>query len=966
MGDLSKLAAPQVREALLLAEVAAWLHDWKKCSDEHIRVILWQQYNGSQTRQSFRRECPSFQPQSASGLPSSRFGSLFSYVSNGLIVLLQQPPINIADLVRQGRRGREDTNLSLAIWLLRKAHHAAHFEKEKRDTEIEGVQCTYAPLLSTSFGLEKYQVSGLTARLNQMGRRITTRADIAENLRSLWELSPGDTRRPINEVTLWDWSSIVAALYKAELARCVLTGQQRQPNQIAWRLLSVRTDGLGYLLSAPSIPDMLAHKKLLTDAWNRVQNLLEETYPLGLEVYRDENGSLFVVPDVAQIETSLVDTTNGKTLHQLIRETFDKGTVKDDRRLRVNGEIVPEIHADPQPWNGQPPGGLPPVGEHLRRQVALTSDPHMVADAWRSVSGQTCTVCGLRPQGPSPKAKSRGVCDVCEQRRADRSEEWIAEGLDTTIWLDEVADANGRLALLVGQFDLAHWLDGSLVRTLAVREPNDANGHTADQVAKNPSFARLRRIWETTRRFWQEVAPTGEDKDKDIAASLVGRVVGQGGPRLEIRGKYDPPRSEDTLGSYHTYELVLPRGVRLSAVWEGKKKRFITCDNLDYLAGEGQLGRPVREVLQEGTKLTVEEPVGYGARNKVWGTITLTQEAKEIPGSTYTPVIPILAEPRTFMALVPAGRALDVVREIKAKYEREMGKVRNRLPLHLGIVYAHRRTPLRAVLDAGRRMLKHKVSGSMQKWRVAQDVNKQTDPLPEKAKSLADGTQQFAEWYAVQLENREQERSLTWYVPAVMGDGSTPDKWYPYVFVETNAKPTGRTRYFQAPNPFNRDDGDRSRPGWLVHVKELKEGDVVYFTPATLDFIWLDTSARRFGIAYDEQGRRRGLPRRPYLLDDLEVLETIWETLSTCLTTTQVHALNMLIEGKREAWQPGPGDGAFRHFCRDALSNAEWRQAPWGDDRESWLDAWSDYAVRGWIADALELHHHVMKQSAER
>jgi len=35
-----------------------------------------------------------------------------------------------------------------------------------------------------------------------------------------------------------------------------------------------------------------------------------------------------------------------------------------------------------------------------------------------------------------------------------------------------------------------------------------------------------------------------------------------------------------------------------------------------------------------------------------------------------------------------------------------MGKVRNRLPLHLGVVYAHRRTPLRAVLGAGKRMLR--------------------------------------------------------------------------------------------------------------------------------------------------------------------------------------------------------------------------------------------------------------------
>ncbi|MBU1247394.1 MAG: hypothetical protein KKB70_01745, partial [Proteobacteria bacterium] len=50
---------------------------------------------------------------------------------------------------------------------------------------------------------------------------------------------------------------------------------------------------------------------------------------------------------------------------------------------------------------------------------------------------------------------------------------------------------------------------------------------------------------------------------------------------------------------------------------------------------------------------------------------------------------------------------LAVAQAIKEKYEREMGKVRNRLPLTLGAVYFGRRTPLAAALDAGRRILRH-------------------------------------------------------------------------------------------------------------------------------------------------------------------------------------------------------------------------------------------------------------------
>jgi len=93
----------------------------------------------------------------------------------------------------------------------------------------------------------------------------------------IYRLIWAETKEPINEVTLWDWSSIVAALYKAEIARCVLTGEQRNPKDkqdtkdkdkqdtkkdIRWRLLSIRTNGLEYFLSAPSIPDLKARQEL--------------------------------------------------------------------------------------------------------------------------------------------------------------------------------------------------------------------------------------------------------------------------------------------------------------------------------------------------------------------------------------------------------------------------------------------------------------------------------------------------------------------------------------------------------------------------------------------------------------------------------------------------------------------------------------------------------------------------------
>ena len=466
------------------------------------------------------------------------------------------------------------------------------------------------------------------------------------------------------------------------------------------------------------------------------------------------------------------------------------------------------------------------------------------------------------------------------------------------------------------------------------RIPNDQNGHTEDKVAKNPSFARLRRIWETTRNFWQEVLPT--DQDRNLSQSLVGEVLGLAGPRLEIRGALHPQRPGDTIGPYHAYELVLPRGVRLSVVWDEEKKRFITADNLDYLSSDRQLGRPVQGVLQGDVKLAIEEAAGYGAKNKVWGTITI-QDFQELPDQ-YLPAIPILAEPRTFMALMPADKSLELIKRIKNKYEGEMGKVRNRLPLHLGCVYAHRHTPIRALLDAGRAML----SGSRK-----EEEAEVKDVTPRECKDDNWPTER-----QITLCLRGRDIRLT--VPTMMGDNTTPDLWYPYWRVE--GKATNRTRWFIGP------EGEH----W-VHVCDLKQGDIVHLSPSSFDFEYLDTTARRFEIHYDENGRR-ARRSRPYYLEDLDRLEELWGHMKR-LSKTQRHQVVRTIEATREAWYGQDPDGqstkdeVFKRFVADTLAQAEWKEENfWNnlhdDEREELIQA----GVRGELTDLAELHMEILKE----
>lgn len=298
-------------------------------------------------------------------------------------------------------------------------------------------------------------------------------------------------------------------------------------------------------------------------------------------------------------------------------------------------------------------------------------------------------------------------------------------------------------------------------------------------------------------------------------------------------------------------------------------------------------------------------------------------------GPSYTPAIPILSEPRVFMAIVPADKVMKVAQVIKKKYQVEVDKVSNRLPLTMGSIFAVRRAPLPAILNAGRRMLQQPTADEI--WTV------ETVGLSSSSKE-------------VELAMKRGEQFLSIKASTVMGDNKTEDVWYPYWCVEedsSGAAPTGRQRQFKGMNGKE----------W-VHICNLKEGDVVHLMPSRFDFEFLDTAARRFDISYDN-AKRRGLfrPARPYYLEQLDDFEALWKALSGGLATSQIHNLISIIETKRMEWSAKGDDTTFQNIVRDALNNANWEPRPEQKIFEQLYGA----ALSGQLADVVELYIRILK-----
>jgi CRISPR-associated Csx11 family protein len=998
--DLTDLA--NKRDAILLAEVAVWLHMLGKFHEDFlkgqrdldIQIPPDLTANFTQLDQLLR--------------DSSWTGATWNGFS---ISEFQAVSLSVFYFMEKHRTRNVAEGLLKLMW---DAHgRGSGIEKGVLNRFAPGQATTVYP--STAFGTETdaIDLNNLHNERNYLYDFIQTNLELLKNslgssafnwqefrrkfisnIEDYFRQTVAETRRPLSDVTLFDQTAASVAFFKAALAQNLLLGWKDPiADKYHWRLLRVGLDGLAFWGDAVRISDLLARKQLIAEALDAVKKMIEEDYPLGLEVYRDENGSLFMVPDVADLLDAKVDS--GVSLREHLQEVANR---------RFDGEAYWTLELSDRTRNTLRFGRL--ATALLNKP---TANPVKIASYWNE-KRDICPVCGLRPIS-NEKLK---ICNVCKERRTARAKEW-SDNLSATIWIDEVADSNSRLALIVGRFELESWLTGESFNSIVSFDPEnrqltdtgrnkktyqfyyptlldniqttiksnqftnqaalldnlvlkDARGGSFQQfydlqvtdtdlgegrtakesfilalatMRQNPSFARLRRVWETTQRFWQEALA-------DVPDTKLPKVKG----RLIIDSSN---LTQFQLQRYGNYDLILGM-TKLSVLHNDSK--LITTDNLRYAAK--QLGAKSEEYASDeaaaefvrsqllNQQVPIEEPTGYGSPNKLRGKLNISNVTFDL--KEYSPVIPILAEPRTFMALVPADKSLEVIEAIKTKYDREMGKVRNRLPLHLGVVYFDRRTPLRSALDAGRQMLSYKSPNDKQLWQVL----KPQCPLPTEEQDHK----------KIVLTLSREHSTITWSVPTYMGDRTTEDVWYPYVFLKTtdeDSKVTAeRQRAIKSQRP------GETTPCWLVHVSDLLEGDRIYFTPSSFDFEFLDTSARRFEIYYDENGRR---PRhtRPFYLEDLDRFDTLWKILKN-LETSQRYQVIHTIEAARELWygqneQESLTDSVFKQFVADTLAKATWTKdykksdiPP--DQRQQLIDA----GVRGELADLAELHMEILKE----
>lgn len=882
-------------------------------------------------------------------------------------------------------------------------------------------------------------------------------------VQAIFQQGLGETRRAANDVTLWDHAFSVASLYKAALAGMLLEGKSRAPATVRWRFFPVGWDGLRLIAKGHKIGDSLGYREMLREAQDAVSDIVEFEWAIGNEAYRDENGIYFVLPVLddrklqsncerdlgTAIRRRVLQVTDGEVVPVLGGESDKEGS----RGLTRLGFQIAQTDRDvlvPYPSDMQPTWtecwtDWPQLADYLR-DAQNSAEPGLHLGQC-DVCGyqQECAVFtpdGRRPQVDGcpvcqahPKCENQVVCPTCGQRRQRRAQPWLTGGRETTIWIDEVADRNDRVAVIIGRFELTHWLNGEFEHTylntllgqslvdwgrkatgsevltaactagipvpstegsadyhtatayleyvlntpdaagannllrpfldFAVRQRDVATAidssferaacavaRTPENLAtllfrKHPSPARLRRIWRTTETFWQKVVESVLDKfsyDRFSDPEQHGAS--------EARTRRIALYAEGVSLPALAYDAQIA-SLRLSLYWDRKHQRFVTLDNLQLLLEQTNTGSEaeLRTWLNRQRELQIEEPLlGQARVSQERGRRRYLLRGNEPLDDAYRPYVPVLSTPRTFMALVPGVDAADILQEIRRLYEHDFGKVRNRLPLHLGVVYFHRRSPLYAALDAARRLLPEGCRDT-ETWTLTQAA------LPI---VMADGGS------GVRLKF---ENGHVWDIDVTTGDPDVADEYYPYFLVEAESHPR---MVLTVPDPTR----DNLRLP-LVHARDLAQGDRVRIAPSLFDFEYLDTIGRRFEVGYSGGQRRprAGLTGlRPHYLERLTEFRRLWWLVSghyadefgarDGLTPTQLSNLETLIGTQALLWGQGDwvklgSDAAYGEYAAATLANIGqgWWKSLEDADKQLVVRAIND----GSFMDVIELYRKIMK-----
>lgn len=282
------------------------------------------------------------------------------------------------------------------------------------------------------------------------------RSSLLDILKTSFSHALGETRIPANDVTLWDHSYSTASLFKTVLAG-MACGAYSTNEELKWRIFGICWNGVQFINKGKKVAEIQSKNDVIENLKTKLKKVFEEEIPIGNIVYEDTNGIYFTFPnldkacDLAEECAKIALETIYRESHielwpffTLSRATQTLTIIANELKLASEKRKIPRI--------------TPTLFVDSEEKKIFTNPKIDTPDTCRTQD--VCPICGIRP-----KSVDEERCSICDKRRKGRLLKWLSNR-EETIWVDEVADKNNRIALISLSFYLDKWLDGTMLGTV--------------------------------------------------------------------------------------------------------------------------------------------------------------------------------------------------------------------------------------------------------------------------------------------------------------------------------------------------------------------------------------------------------------------------------------------------------------------------------------------------------------------
>ncbi|SHF52347.1 CRISPR-associated protein, Csx11 family [Caldanaerobius fijiensis DSM 17918] len=775
------------------------------------------------------------------------------------------------------------------------------------------------------------------------------RRSLINNLKPVFLHTLGETRIPANDVTLWDHSYSTASLFKSVLAALML-GENLSVNDLKWRIFGISWNGLGFINKGKKIGDILARRKIIEDIKEELKDLCEIKYPIGNAIYEDINGMYFTFP-------SLENNKAAEIAKKLSSEALKIITQGSESELwpvfklssESRGLIIIAKELDFAERERKIPRQTPVLYIKEESNKEYIGNPCLSNS--QGGNKDICPVCRLRP-----KDIDKEMCAICEDRKRDRLAIWFSDR-QNTIWLDEVADVNNRIALVSINFGLDKWLDGTMINTIysqtfedwakgkennvkvqrILKDNNILQGKNlyqnalniakwiANNVTKTETGPLIRYFLEKgdeknipdeikkdhnsllrylftqnpsparLYRIWRETEEFSEIVTRDIKE----RIYYYGWRRIRFKVDYEELKKKvgKNIKVRAPYVIKIknlkPESILVFHMSNGEFYTIESLEKFKFSDKEGELA--VRQALEEGFY--------YLADEKDVDEILLSNEnevikadSNSLQSESYYPFIEITKTPLSLRLIVPAEDSIKIIELVTKLFNERFEKVLGKLPLNIKLLAANRKFPLYVLLDSEKRMLEEK-------------------------------------------EFKEAKEMKPWWNTI----GIRNDKYYSFYPIKRLSEN----------EKYTLDDLDR-----------LSKAKSYFLYPGYFDFDFLVGTSDRYRIYY-ERGKRGNseyklYTSRPYYFYQISEMIELWEVLKNNLSNSQINFIEEMLIRKLKEWRDiKDKDKVFKEFAKATLADAFGDKWSGLEDKTKYFLVES--ACNKFLLDIICLFKHVIK-----